>query len=300
MTVLVSSEKKAHIYEKCYASSIIESAKHYYFSYPPSLPITLISCGSQRCKSVTTVVNKVTLELTAIFIPILAHVSANNIGVNISTTYISTPNLSTTATSNISTIATSNLSTLATSNNTPKPHPNNIRKPQIQSHPKLKISDGGSPTDLQFTKSLIKIIPNYLSFLITPEDVPSNKQKTHHIPTPTNNIPPAIITKNKLLDAIFSFKLEEPSVTPLFSGAIFKKKPITVMYTDAKVDGHSIKLILDRTPIEAIWRRTVKCLDRCPYNDNEIWEMTFTKIEGTLLEEIKMIKNNSPKPIELD
>ncbi|KAG9290366.1 hypothetical protein G9A89_007097 [Geosiphon pyriformis] len=39
--------------------------------------------------------------------------------------------------------------------------------------------------------------------------------------------------------------LPELSVMPLFSGAVFKEKPITTMYTNVKVDGHSIKLILD-------------------------------------------------------
>ncbi|KAG9306210.1 hypothetical protein G9A89_016114 [Geosiphon pyriformis] len=61
----------------------------------------------------------------------------------------------------------------------------------------------------------------------------------------TNNIPPAIITENELLDVIFPFELEKLSDVPLFSEAAFEEKPITAMYTDAKVDDHSIKLILD-------------------------------------------------------
>ncbi|KAG9290358.1 hypothetical protein G9A89_007089 [Geosiphon pyriformis] len=32
---------------------------------------------------------------------------------------------------------------------------------------------------------------------------------------------------------------------PLFSGATLEEKPITTMYTDVKIDGHYIKLILD-------------------------------------------------------
>ncbi|KAG9286956.1 hypothetical protein G9A89_001194 [Geosiphon pyriformis] len=54
-----------------------------------------------------------------------------------------------------------------------------------------------------------------------------------------------MVTKNKSLAAIFSFKLEKTINPPLFSRAALKEKPITVMYTDVKVDGHSIKLILD-------------------------------------------------------
>ncbi|KAG9289117.1 hypothetical protein G9A89_022426 [Geosiphon pyriformis] len=54
------------------------------------------------------------------------------------------------------------------------------------------------------------------------------------------------------------------------------------------------------TPIEAIWRRAIKCLDSCPHNDNEMWQMTLTKIEGALPKEIKIMKNNPPKLIELN
>ncbi|KAG9289439.1 hypothetical protein G9A89_008000 [Geosiphon pyriformis] len=39
---------------------------------------------------------------------------------------------------------------------------------------------------------------------------------------------------------------------PLFSRAVLEKKPITTMYTDAKVDGHSIKLILDSESADSI------------------------------------------------
>ncbi|KAG9292633.1 hypothetical protein G9A89_007005 [Geosiphon pyriformis] len=46
-----------------------------------------------------------------------------------------------------------------------------------------------------------------------------------------------------------------------------------------------------RTPIEAA------C---CPYNNDKIWRMATAKIEGASPEEIRTIKNNPPKPIELD
>ncbi|KAG9286289.1 hypothetical protein G9A89_014275 [Geosiphon pyriformis] len=86
---------------------------------------------------------------------------------------------------------------------------------------------------------------HYLSLLVTPENAQPNNLETNQQPTLISNIPLATITKNKSLDAIFSFELKELLVTPLFSGAALKKKPITAMYTDAKVDGHLIKLILD-------------------------------------------------------
>ncbi|KAG9294586.1 hypothetical protein G9A89_008065 [Geosiphon pyriformis] len=85
---------------------------------------------------------------------------------------------------------------------------------------------------------------NYLSLLVTSEDAPSNNLKTNQ-KSLTNNIPPVIIIENESLIDIFSFEIEELSETPLFSRAAFKKKLITAMYTDTKIDGHLIKLILD-------------------------------------------------------
>ncbi|KAG9303931.1 hypothetical protein G9A89_005841 [Geosiphon pyriformis] len=107
---------------------------------------------------------------------------------------------------------------------------------------------------------------NYLSLLVTPEDVPSNNQKTNHTPTPTNNISPAIITENELLDTIFPFELKELLVMPLFSGATLEKKPITVMYTDAKVNSHFIKLILDSGSAGSIITRQL--MDQLSYQIN--------------------------------
>ncbi|KAG9293065.1 hypothetical protein G9A89_016427 [Geosiphon pyriformis] len=84
-----------------------------------------------------------------------------------------------------------------------------------------------------------------LHLLISPEDAQSNNLETNQQPTLTSNIPPAIITENKLLDVIFPFELEELLTMLLFSGTTLEKKPITAMYTDAKADSHFIKLILD-------------------------------------------------------
>ncbi|KAG9303549.1 hypothetical protein G9A89_018445 [Geosiphon pyriformis] len=38
----------------------------------------------------------------------------------------------------------------------------------------------------------------------------------------------------------------------------------------------------------------------CPHDDNELWQMATTKIEGALPEEIRTIKNNLPESIKLD
>ncbi|KAG9299240.1 hypothetical protein G9A89_013888 [Geosiphon pyriformis] len=85
---------------------------------------------------------------------------------------------------------------------------------------------------------------HYLSLLVTPENTTSNNTEfNQHVPT--NTIPPAIISSDKSLAAIFSFKLKENAPILLFSRATLEKKPITAMYTDVRVDGHLIKLILD-------------------------------------------------------
>ncbi|KAG9290619.1 hypothetical protein G9A89_011582 [Geosiphon pyriformis] len=59
------------------------------------------------------------------------------------------------------------------------------------------------------------------------------------------NIPPVTVMKDESLAAIFSFEIEKPTEISLFSGATLEKKPITAMYTNAKIDGQSIKLILN-------------------------------------------------------
>ncbi|KAG9302862.1 hypothetical protein G9A89_022278 [Geosiphon pyriformis] len=190
-----------------------------------------------------------------------AHDAATNISTtNILGSSLSTSNnLSATVTNNLSTAATSNLSTSTNSNTTPKPSSNDIRKFQTQNHTKLEISDGCTPTNPQLlspthwimlTEFRYQFHPkpkfqHYLSLLVISEDVTSNNLEPNQPATLTNNIPPATITDNKFLAAIFPFKLEEITTVPLFSGAIIEEKPIMVMYTDTKVDGQYIKLILD-------------------------------------------------------
>ncbi|KAG9295745.1 hypothetical protein G9A89_008973 [Geosiphon pyriformis] len=70
-----------------------------------------------------------------------------------------------------------------------------------------------------------------------------NLDTSHHVLT--NTIPLATISSDKSLAAIFLFELEENTPIPLFSGAALEEKLITAMYTDARVNGHPIKLILD-------------------------------------------------------
>ncbi|KAG9285807.1 hypothetical protein G9A89_013232 [Geosiphon pyriformis] len=61
-----------------------------------------------------------------------------------------------------------------------------------------------------------------------------------------SNIPPATITEDTTLAAIFPFDIDNLNTHSLFSGAaINQDKPITALYTDARVRGIDIKLILN-------------------------------------------------------
>ncbi|KAG9286380.1 hypothetical protein G9A89_014546 [Geosiphon pyriformis] len=86
---------------------------------------------------------------------------------------------------------------------------------------------------------------NYLSLLVTPEDVSTNNPAFAQKQPLTSNISPATITEDESLAAIFPFEFEKTTAMPLFSEAALEAKPITAMYTDAKVEGQSIKLIFD-------------------------------------------------------
>ncbi|KAG9299434.1 hypothetical protein G9A89_009386 [Geosiphon pyriformis] len=157
---------------------------------------------------------------------------------------ISTSDLSAAATSNILTAATNNLSTLT--------DPNTAPKLTIQWNPKtendsteLKIGNSSSSTDLQFFTATIWITPVEFSLLVTPKDASTNNSAFTQKQPLTSNIPSVTITKDESLATIFSFEFEETAATLLFSGAALEAKPITAMYTDTKVKGQSIKLILD-------------------------------------------------------
>ncbi|KAG9294553.1 hypothetical protein G9A89_008664 [Geosiphon pyriformis] len=187
------------------------------------------------------------------------HLSANNTAANLLTTNISTTslltaapnNLSATNTDNILTAATINLSIPNISSNPAKFSYYDIKKPEIQNYLKLEISNGNLLTNFQLLSPTNGITFsefgnwNYLSLLITLENAQSNELKTNLQLTLTSNIPPATITEDELLTAIFFFEIEELSEVFLFSGAALKEKSIMAIYIDAKINSHSIKLILD-------------------------------------------------------
>ncbi|KAG9304609.1 hypothetical protein G9A89_020173 [Geosiphon pyriformis] len=227
-----------------------------------------ISCGSQKHVFAITVINKVTLELTISDSeslpksrPISNHLPANNVATNLSTISISTSNLSTAATGNLSATAQiiyqpqqpiqtslQNLTQMTSGNSRPRITQNwrsviVVHQPISSSSHQLSGSQQWNPNtgSIQNPNS-----QNYLSLLVTPEDATTNNSESNPPQTTLpNNILPATVTKNESLAAIFPFKLEKTINSLLFSGAALKEKPITAMYTDAKVNGHSIKLILD-------------------------------------------------------
>ncbi|KAG9303500.1 hypothetical protein G9A89_018396 [Geosiphon pyriformis] len=160
----------------------------------------------------------------------------------ISSLLVSSINLLTTVPTHLSAAASDNLSAPTKLNTTPVLISKQNPKAKTNTT-KLEIVNGSLSTDLQYTQN-----PNsqfYLSLLVTPEDAQPNNLKTNQQPTLISNILPTTITENKLLDVIFPFKLEELSATSLFKGAALEEKLIMAMYTNAKVNGHLIKLILN-------------------------------------------------------
>ncbi|KAG9294490.1 hypothetical protein G9A89_009337 [Geosiphon pyriformis] len=148
------------------------------------------------------------------------HLLTNDTAANLPSTSILDSSLSTTATSNISIATTCNISTTATINMT-------------LSHYRLRNTQ-----NWRLAMVVHQLIPSS-------SNLPSGLHSRNLGNTLTNNIPPATVTNDKLLVAIFPFNLEEMIEIPLFSKAVLEEKPITTMYMDAKIDGHAIKLILD-------------------------------------------------------
>ncbi|KAG9304009.1 hypothetical protein G9A89_005919 [Geosiphon pyriformis] len=188
--------------------------------------------------------------------PISNHLPAHNAAANLLTTSISTSNLSAATTNNLSTATTSHLSAITPPQNSVNMTSGHFR-PRITQNWKSAMvvhqlipSSSNPPSGSCSWNSDISAIQNpnsqnYLSLLVISEDATSDNSETNQQATLTSNIPPATVTNNKSLAAIFPFELKKPFPLLLFNGAVLKEKSITVMYTDVKVDGHPIKFILD-------------------------------------------------------
>ncbi|KAG9286387.1 hypothetical protein G9A89_014553 [Geosiphon pyriformis] len=137
------------------------------------------------------------------------HLPANDAAANLSSTSISDPSLSTTATSNISTTTIHNISNPATSNLSTSNHSNTTPKLTSIQNPKTE----NDTTKLE----------------IGNEDTTPSNLETNPIQKLTSNILPATVTENETLAAIFPFEFEETTPVSLFSKAAFEEKPITAM-----------------------------------------------------------------------
>ncbi|KAG9298633.1 hypothetical protein G9A89_012701 [Geosiphon pyriformis] len=118
---------------------------------------------------------------------------------------------------------------------------------------KLEIVNSGLLTNFQFYSTTIRFLTMEFGYWFHQKSKFSTLFKSlefNRQPVLTSNIPLATVTNDKTLAAIFSFELEKTTIVSLFSEVALKKKPIMVMYTDAKVDGHSIKLILDSCQVD--------------------------------------------------
>ncbi|KAG9302274.1 hypothetical protein G9A89_008765 [Geosiphon pyriformis] len=91
--------------------------------------------------------------------------------------------------------------------------------------------------------------PNQASYFGLMEDQGFDKSTSQT----KSNIPPATITEDTTLAAIFPFDIDNLNTHSLFSGAaINQDKPITALYTDAKVREIDIKLILNSRSASSI------------------------------------------------
>ncbi|KAG9287689.1 hypothetical protein G9A89_004092 [Geosiphon pyriformis] len=178
---------------------------------------------------------------------------------------------------------------------------------------------------------------NYLSLLITPEDVTPSNLETNPIQKLTSNIPLATVTENETLVAIFLFEFEKTIPVLLFSRAILEEKPITAIACIIIADGATktpigeiddfpfeingiiilIKvLVMETTQYQALmgnnWlSKTHTTLDwttqelqltlgdSYPHDKKEIWQIANAKVEGATPSEILEIKNNSPELVNI-
>ncbi|KAG9294192.1 hypothetical protein G9A89_021551 [Geosiphon pyriformis] len=151
---------------------------------------------------------------------------------------------------------------------------------------KLEIVNSSPSTDPQFCKPVIRILTTEFRHQVWPKPECTTLFKSSGYPRkPT-------VTNDKSLVAIFPFKLEETIPVPLFSGAALDTKSITAMYTDTKVDGHAIKLILDsRSADNGATKTPISEIDDFPSEVNGI----ITLIKVLVIEAIQyqaLIGNN--------
>ncbi|KAG9293768.1 hypothetical protein G9A89_019105 [Geosiphon pyriformis] len=200
-------------------------------------------CGKQGYLKVSN--SKLLIKLSNISTKLHTYDTATNL-LTTTLTVNNTCHLSTAAPTHLSASTNSNTTTKLTSKQNPKAKTDTTE---------LEIIDGRSQQQNLGTKyTQNPNFQNYLSLLVTSKDVTSDNSEANQKPL-TNHIPPAIITEDELLNTIFLFELKELSTTPLFSEATLKEKLIITIYTNAKVNGHPIKLILNSGSANSIITR---------------------------------------------
>ncbi|KAG9292792.1 hypothetical protein G9A89_006353 [Geosiphon pyriformis] len=124
------------------------------------------------------------------------------------------------------------------------------------------------------------------------KSIPVEKEDIKQISQPSkqtkSNIPLATITKDTTLAAIFLFDINNLNTHSFFSGAAINQgKPITALYTDARVGGIDIKLILDSGSASSIiTKQLIDQLGRRVNHAATAWIITADGNTKTLIEEI--------------
>ncbi|KAG9298014.1 hypothetical protein G9A89_018842 [Geosiphon pyriformis] len=202
-----------------------------------------ISHGNKRHVSAIIISNSESISKLK---SILTSLYSNNTTANLLITSILNSNLLANNTHYLLAAATSNIPASTNLNTATKLTSNQNTKTE-NDITKLKIGNSCSSTNFQTCSRNLETryvqysnSQHYLSLLVTPKDASSNNQKPNQNKSLISNIPPVTVTNNKLLAAIFLFEFKELSQTPLFSKTALEEKPITAMYTDAKVNGHQI------------------------------------------------------------
>ncbi|KAG9298362.1 hypothetical protein G9A89_003179 [Geosiphon pyriformis] len=122
-------------------------------------------------------------------------------------------------------------------------NPNNN---QVQTNSGLPAQSRPTPTGYPNQASYLSFIEDHGFDKSTPVKGENIEQISQPSKQTKSNISLATITEDTTLAAIFSFNIDNLNTHSLFSGAaINQDKPIMALYTDARVGGIDIKLILD-------------------------------------------------------
>ncbi|KAG9298655.1 hypothetical protein G9A89_012723 [Geosiphon pyriformis] len=202
-------------------------------------------CGKQGHLRIDFLNSEISIKYRNILTKLHTYDTATNLSAaNLSAN--STHHLLSAAPTHLSAIALGNLLAVTNSNTTAELTLKQNSKAKINTA-KLEIIDGSPSTNPQFYSTIIKFSTMEFRYQFHPKsEFPTLfKSLGYSRRLLTSNILLATITNDKTLAAIFFFELEKTTMIPLFSRATLEEKLITAMYTNVKVNGHFIKLILN-------------------------------------------------------